>query len=132
MSVSNSLVGSRNNDVVGGYDVVALTNGNYVVCSPFWDSSTATDVGAATWGSGTTGVSGPISFVNSMIGSTTNDQVSGTEVEVKYGPPVSEVETPAGATVSGVTVKAEAAVRFAPFVAVTDCEPEALDVDVHE
>ena len=70
VSVANSLVGSS-----FGYtasNVAALTNGNYVVCSPSWNS-----VGAATWGNGTTGITGAISAANSLVGSTNGDAVGG-------------------------------------------------------
>jgi hypothetical protein len=75
ISASNSLVGSSANDQVGGYGVAALTNGNYVVRSPFWDNAPTPDVGAATWGSGTAGVNGLVSASNSLVGSTAGDQV---------------------------------------------------------
>ncbi len=61
VSAANSLVGSTANDQVGIGGVTALTNGNYVVSSPHWDNGAATDAGAVTWGSGTTGVSGAVS-----------------------------------------------------------------------
>ena len=77
----HALVGSTASDQVG-YKVKALTNGNYVVSSRYWDcqaalgcSGTITDVGAVTWGSGTSGVSGVVSASNSLVGSTANDQV---------------------------------------------------------
>ena len=77
VSAANSLVGSYADDQVGGKGdsspvdaasggVTALTDGNYVVASPFWSD----DEGAATWGNGTTGVSGTISAANSLVGST--------------------------------------------------------------
>ncbi len=69
INASNSLVGSTLNDQVGATGVTALTNGNYVVLSRTWDGS-AVDVGAATWGSGTSGVSGVVSVSNSLVGST--------------------------------------------------------------
>ena len=75
ISSTNSLVGSKANDSVGNYVITVLTNGNYVVSSDRWDSGTVTDAGAATWGSGTVGVSGVISSTNSLIGSTASDQV---------------------------------------------------------
>ncbi len=75
VSASNSLVGSISNNQVGNIRVIALSNGNYVVSSPKWDNGTATDVGAVTWGSGTTGVFGVVSASNSLVGSTSNDQV---------------------------------------------------------
>jgi hypothetical protein len=71
VSAANSLVGASPNDQVGNAGVTALSNGNYVVQSPFWDGRR----GAATWGDGTTGASGPVSTANSLVGSIPNDQV---------------------------------------------------------
>jgi hypothetical protein len=65
IAATNSLVGSLTNDAVGSGGVTALTNGNYVVCSPRWNGG-----GAATWGSGTSGISGTVSAANSVIGTT--------------------------------------------------------------
>ena len=70
----STLKGSQPNDRVG-LGVTALTNGNFVVSSPLWDNGAATDAGAVTWGSGTTGVKGVVSAGNSLIGSQTNDGV---------------------------------------------------------
>ncbi len=75
VSSSNSLVGSTTNDQVGRTGVTALTNGNYVVSSSRWANGAATTAGAVTWGSGTMGVSGPVSSSNSLVGSTAGDQV---------------------------------------------------------
>jgi hypothetical protein len=75
VSSTNSLVGSTANDRVGDNGVAALSNGNYVVSSPGWDNGGVADVGAATWGDGTTGISGAVSSSNSLVGSTANDQV---------------------------------------------------------
>lgn len=83
VSVVNSLIGSTASDLVSGTGISTLTNGNYVVRSLYWnrvDGGAVTDVGAATWGDGTTGVTGTVSVVNSLIGSTLNDQVSGTGI----------------------------------------------------
>ena len=55
--------------------MVALTNGNYVVVSPDWNNGTATRAGAATFGSGTAGVTGAVSSANSLVGTTAGDQV---------------------------------------------------------
>ncbi|HEV3338756.1 MAG TPA: hypothetical protein VG125_00320, partial [Pirellulales bacterium] len=77
VSSANSLVGSNAGDEVGGVPgvafsgVVTLTNGNYVVPSPLWNGS----MGAATWGDGTKGVTGEISSSNSLVGSSSNDEV---------------------------------------------------------
>jgi hypothetical protein len=85
----SSLVGSTANDQVGNAangGVTALSNGNYVVSSPYWTNGAAANAGAVTWGSGTAGVSGIISTMNSAIGPVANsglgtvvlDNVNGT------------------------------------------------------
>jgi autotransporter-associated beta strand protein len=73
VSPANSLVGSLPNDYVGG--AVGLTNGNYVVVSPFWNGGLTYGRGAATWGSGTAGVSGVVSAANSLVGGLNSDHV---------------------------------------------------------
>ena len=80
VSITNSLVGSTNGDQVGSGGVTALTNGNYVVLSPNWQSGSAI-VGAATWSNGTTGQTRngafeAVSAANSLFGQTNGDQVS--------------------------------------------------------
>ncbi|QDT81716.1 hypothetical protein Mal35_52000 [Gimesia maris] len=76
VSAENSLVGSSTDDYVGGvYSVTALSNGNYVVSTPSWSDGTALNVGAVTFGNGTTGMSGVVSGENSLIGTTENDYV---------------------------------------------------------
>lgn len=75
VSATNSLVGSQMNDYVGISGVTALSNGNYVVASRLWAHGATAGVGAVTWANGSTGLSGPVSTSNSLIGSTTNDQV---------------------------------------------------------
>jgi hypothetical protein len=67
---SNSLVGSHAGDSVGIFGG-ALTNGDYVVRSPFWDNGNATDVGAITWAFVASGLAGPINGNNSVIGDAT-------------------------------------------------------------
>ncbi len=77
ISASNSLVGSLPGDQVGGGiwnrfgdgytftgGVSSLSDGNYVVLSPFWNN----DGAAATWGNGTQGTSGILSSGNSLTG----------------------------------------------------------------
>ena len=75
VSSNNSLVGITADDQVGNGGVTALTNGNYVVSSLFWNNSGATKVGAATWGDGASGVKGAVSSTNSLVGTVTNDMV---------------------------------------------------------
>ncbi|HNG92595.1 MAG TPA: hypothetical protein PLB32_07355, partial [Acidobacteriota bacterium] len=72
---SNSLVGTTTDDRIAFGTLVALTNGNFVVCSPDWDNGGTVDAGAVTWGNGTSGITGPITPANSLVGSTTNDHV---------------------------------------------------------
>ena len=76
VSSANSLVGTTMNDHVGGNGVVALTNGNYVVSSPLWDSPSWSDVGAATLGMGDGSTFGFVTSTNSWLGSVQDDQVS--------------------------------------------------------
>jgi hypothetical protein len=73
VSAANSLVGSTASDKVGDASVTALTNGNYVVGSPYWNNGAVSDAGAVTWGNGTTGIIGTVSATNSLVGSTASD-----------------------------------------------------------
>jgi len=77
VSEANSLVGATADDLVGSGGVTALTSGDYVVASPKWDDAVPTiDVGAATLGDGATGAPvGPVTDVNSLVGSTAGDQI---------------------------------------------------------
>src|SRR5205085_1647120 len=75
VNAANSLIGSTAFDYVGTYGVVALANGHYVVASPFWNDGATLDVGAVTWGNGSTGVSGNVTPLNSLIGSQAEDRV---------------------------------------------------------
>src|SRR5262249_23889825 len=77
VSAADSLIGSNPGDYVGGSPdgnsggITALSNGSYVVGSWHWNGSR----GAATWGSGMTGVVGVISSTNSLVGSNPGDDV---------------------------------------------------------
>ena len=73
ISSANSLIGTTQGDQIGN-SIIALTNGNYVVLSPTWDGE-GSDRGAATFGNGTTGISGEITSANSLIGAEDNDLV---------------------------------------------------------
>src|SRR5262249_45844583 len=75
ISAANSLIGSHDSDRVGSGRVTALSNGNYVIASPLWDDEGTADVGAVTFGDGTSGVVGEISAGNSLIGATAGDQI---------------------------------------------------------
>jgi hypothetical protein len=72
----STLTGSKPNDQVGsggqfGGGVLALGNGNFVVASPQWGNN----VGAVTWASGNTGISGVVSAANSLVGSSAGDNI---------------------------------------------------------
>lgn len=77
----STLTGSTADDQIGADGVVVLANGNYLIRSRNWDGAAA-NVGAVTWGSATTGVSGVVSASNSLIGSTLDDQVGGVPIVV--------------------------------------------------
>jgi hypothetical protein len=55
--------------------VYALSTGDYVVSNTSWDNGPATGAGAVTWCSGTSGCSGEVTAANSLVGSTTLDQI---------------------------------------------------------
>ena len=76
VSAANSLIGTAANDGVGSI-VTALTNGHYVVGTPYWDKAGVADAGAATWANGSTGLVGTVTTANSLVGTQANDQVGG-------------------------------------------------------
>src|SRR5262249_44115673 len=72
VSAANSLVGTTPSDEEGAYPgVVSAGNGNYVVLNEFWNGWG----GAAAGGNGGTGVGGPVSAANSLVGSNPGDYV---------------------------------------------------------
>lgn len=75
VSSSNSLVGSTTLDALSSFPITPLTNGNYVIPSPAWDDGAITNAGAVTWANGTTGITGTVSSLNSLVGTKANDQV---------------------------------------------------------
>ncbi len=72
ISAANSVIATTANDQVGSLGINVLSNGNYVLSTPSWNGFR----GAATFGSGTTGVSGEISASNSLVGVNPGDRVS--------------------------------------------------------
>lgn len=75
VTAANSLVGTKPFDEVGfGDSITVLTNGNFVVGSPYW-SNNGVIAGAATWANKDGSTVGPVSIANSVVGSTLNDQV---------------------------------------------------------
>lgn len=90
ISATNSLVGSHANDWVGSAlasntatalvannpYILPLSNGNYVIASPYWDNGSTSNAGAVTWANGATGAAvGAISASNSLVGSRTDDRI---------------------------------------------------------
>jgi len=75
---TNSLVGTKAGDFVGGGGVTVLTNGHYVASSPAWGNTGAAAAGAVTWGNGTTGRTGSVTNLNSLVGTKLNDAVGST------------------------------------------------------
>ena len=83
VAVANSLFGTTPNSLVGDR-VIALSNGNYVVASQYWDDG-ASNFGAVTWGNGTGGISGAVSAINSLVGTTPDDQVGASLIALANG-----------------------------------------------
>jgi hypothetical protein len=86
LSATNALVGVRSYDIVGSGGVTVLSTGNYVVQSPSWDASASVaNVGAVTWGNGSSGSNGLVSSVNSLIGGRPNDGVGDAVIALSNG-----------------------------------------------
>ncbi len=75
ITTTNSLVGSHAGDTVGIYGIKALTNGNYVVDSPYWKNGLMPWAGATTWCSGTLGCTGVLTAAGSLVGGQPNDKI---------------------------------------------------------
>ncbi|WP_043814724.1 beta strand repeat-containing protein, partial [Rubrivivax gelatinosus] len=73
VSAANSLVGSTAADFASS-SVVQLSGSNYLVVTPYSDLG-ASDGGAVTWASGTSGITGAVSTSNSLYGSHVGDRV---------------------------------------------------------
>jgi len=82
----STLTGITANDKVGYGGVSVLSNGNYVIKSPYWNNGLMTSAGAVTLGDQTTAVNGVVSAGNSLVGSITNDWVGiGGVTSLDYG-----------------------------------------------
>jgi len=75
LALISTLKGSTPNDRVG-VEIQVLSNGNFVVMSPYWDNGAADEAGAATLCSATTGCSGTVTSTNSLVGTNELDHVS--------------------------------------------------------
>ncbi len=76
VSSSNSLVGNSPYDRVGNLGIVVVGDSNYVVKSPDVNGLNGGE-GAATWCDGSIGRTGVVSSTNSLIGSRSNEVVTG-------------------------------------------------------
>lgn len=76
VDASNSLVGTTANDQAGRL-VTALSNGNYVASSGFWDNGPIQNAGHVTLCNGTLGCVGNVTTANSFFGTQANDAVGG-------------------------------------------------------
>ncbi len=84
VSAANSLIGTAAGDSVGNLGITVLGNGNYLVGSNWWDNGAVPDAGAVTWGSGVTGITGPVSSVNSLVGSTESDRIGSSNLVTSH------------------------------------------------
>lgn len=75
VSAANSLVGSEAHGFLGGFKVTLLADGDYVVSSYGTGVGDASAAGVVIWGSGVTGVSGPIAVASTLHGDKSDDQV---------------------------------------------------------
>lgn len=75
ITTTNSFVGTKTDDAVGSSGIVALPDGNYLICSDLWDNAAIANVGAVTWADGTASLTGSISSANSIIGTLAGDRV---------------------------------------------------------
>ncbi len=70
ITAANSLIGASSGDLISSA-IKELTNGNYVVLSTNFNGNR----GAATFASGTTGITGEVSSANSLVGGSPNDYI---------------------------------------------------------
>ena len=75
------IVGSHANDQVGSGEIQVITNGNFLILSRYWANGSATNAGAVTWCSASTGPIGNVGFsnvvssANSLVGAYANDSI---------------------------------------------------------
>ena len=101
VSTSNSFVGTTSYDQVGNNTIgcantgiMVLTNGSYVICSPYWDGPGGANVGALTWVEAGHGViTGTPSITNSLVGSQPYDYVGRLAIALTNGNYVAATRT---------------------------------------
>ncbi len=77
VGIDNSLVGAQAGDQVGLTEIVLLSEGRYVVGSPFADLGATPDVGALTWIDGPMPLQGSVNPDNSLFGLHEGDRLGG-------------------------------------------------------
>jgi hypothetical protein len=73
VNATNSVIGTTKDEQLGAYDVVALTNGKYVISSPNWINDQGNYVGAIRVCDGNQISTGNLNSSNSLIGFKEND-----------------------------------------------------------
>lgn len=131
ITAANSLVGTSTDDQIGSHGVTLLDDGNYVVDSPLWDNGNIVDAGAVTWGDAATGIFGPVSTTNSLVGTTANDQVGSNGIETlsngNYSVNSPQWDNPSG---NGPSVVTAAAITFQQQTASTIVDAGAVTFGV--
>jgi hypothetical protein len=75
VTTANSLIGAVPGDQIGFGGVVALSSGDYVVTSLFFDAGDTGDAGAVVLADGTSGRSGIVSASNALVGTSADDLI---------------------------------------------------------
>ena len=131
ITAANSLVGTSTGDKIGSRGVTLLNDGNYVVDSPLWDNGNIVDAGAVTWCDAATGIFGPVSTSNSLVGTTANDQVGSNGIETlpngNYSVNSPQWDNPAG---NSAAVVRPAAMTFQSLAASTIVDAGAVTFGV--
>ena len=70
VSAANSLIGGHSGDGLGGSDVTAFSDGNFAIYLPNWTNGGTAQAGAVSFGLGTGGFFGPVTTLDSVLGST--------------------------------------------------------------
>jgi hypothetical protein len=71
----STFTGNSADDRVGLWGITVLSNGNFVIDSPWYGDAGVAKVGAVTWVNGKTGLNGSVSPDNSLVGSSADDRV---------------------------------------------------------
>ena len=74
ISSANSLVGTTVDDFVGD-DGFTRLGSKVAIFSSLWNNGAVADAGAITWADATTGITGEVSALNSLVGTTAADRV---------------------------------------------------------